>query len=100
MKKLWISLLLSQGLLLLLRGDIFSLIINQQNASQDQGIQSREERRREHFSPARELLRAHNVPFDPDILLTREWIKTLAPIFDRMPEMQTVRRETGPLQGV
>jgi len=40
------------------------------------------------FHEAREMLLAHDVPFDPNIILEPNWRFILKPIFDQMPEMK------------
>lgn len=62
--------------------------------------QTRHEPRRADFQKARALLIEKNVPFDPEILLTPHWRKTLRSAFDQMPEMKQVRRGAGRLKGV
>ena len=52
------------------------------------------------FEPVGLLLRNQNVPFDPDVLLERDWPKKLEPIFAQMPEMQQSRYLDSPLGGV
>ena len=52
------------------------------------------------FKKSKELLIKKGVPFNPDILLTRNWRKSLAPHFEQMPEMQEVRIGPGRLKGV
>lgn len=52
------------------------------------------------FERADLLLRSKNVPFDPAVLLERDWPKQLEPLFAGMPEMQEVRYLNDPLQGV
>jgi hypothetical protein len=52
------------------------------------------------FEPARALLRDKNVPFDPEVLLDREWPRKLELVFAQMPEMQQVRYLDEPLKGV
>jgi hypothetical protein len=49
---------------------------------------------------AKNLLVARQIPFDPEILLTPHWRKTLKPVFDQMPELQEMRRGTKRLNGV
>jgi hypothetical protein len=65
-----------------------------------QGAPTQEDKRRKNFEKAKNLLVAQRVPFDPEILLTPHWRKTLKPDFDRMPELQQVRRGTNRLNGV
>jgi hypothetical protein len=57
-------------------------------------------RAREEFAPGRALLQKRGVPFNPDELLEPNWRKKLAPVFDQMPELQTVRRVDKTLKGV
>jgi hypothetical protein len=52
------------------------------------------------FKKSKELLIKKAVPFDPDILLTPNWRKTLAPHFEQMPEMQEVKIGPRRLKGV
>src|ERR1700741_100615 len=52
------------------------------------------------FRKSKDLLIKKGVPFDPDILLTRNWRKTLAPQLEQMPEMQEVRIGPGRVKGV
>lgn len=56
--------------------------------------------RRKDFEKARNLLIEKRVPFDPDILLTPDWRRTLKATFDQMPELQQVRRGKNRLKGV
>ena len=65
-----------------------------------QGAPTREDKRRKNFEEARNLLLAQRVPFDPEILLTPHWRKTLKPVFDQMSELQQVRRGPKRLNGV
>lgn len=57
-------------------------------------------RRHERFGKARTLLVNENVPFDPDILITRDWRTQLAASFEQMPQMQVSKVQQGALQGV
>jgi hypothetical protein len=66
---------------------------------QDMG-QAKHERRRADFEKARALLIEKNVPFDPELLLTPHWRKTLRFAFDQMAEMKQVRRGTDRIKGV
>jgi hypothetical protein len=52
------------------------------------------------FKKSKELLIKKGVPFDPDILLTRNWRKSLAPHFEQMAEMQEVKIGPGRFKGV
>jgi len=52
------------------------------------------------FKAARELLLAKKVPFDPDILITKEWRKTLKSRLAEMREMQELRIGNNKLKGV
>jgi hypothetical protein len=52
------------------------------------------------FKKTKDLLLKKGVPFDPDILMTPSWRKTLAPHFEQMPEMQEVKIGPGRLKGV
>jgi len=52
------------------------------------------------FKRTKDLLQKKGVPFDPDILLTPNWRKTLAPNFDQMREMQEVKIGPGKVKGV
>lgn len=52
------------------------------------------------FKKTKELLIKKGVPFNPDILMTPNWRKTLAPHFEQMPEMQEVKIGPGRLKGV
>jgi len=58
------------------------------------------ERRRESFKSGRNLLSAHGVPFDPDLLLKRDWKKQLAPAILQMPEFKETRKGASKLEGV
>ncbi|HET8671594.1 MAG TPA: hypothetical protein VFM05_13470, partial [Candidatus Saccharimonadales bacterium] len=72
-----------------------------QNVQPEQGLnQTGHDRRRANFEKARNLLIEKNVPFDPELLLTPHWRKTLRTTFDRMPELNQVRRGTDRLKGV
>jgi hypothetical protein len=55
---------------------------------------------KKNFENAKKLLVDKNVPFDPEILLTPDWRKTLKSTFDQMPELREVRRGTNRLKGV
>lgn len=52
------------------------------------------------FKRTKELLIKKGVAFDPNILLTPNWRKTLAPHFEQMAEMQEVKIGPGRLKGV
>jgi hypothetical protein len=65
-----------------------------------QEIQSGMEARKRNFEIANDLLQRKGVPFDPEVLLQKDWQKTLAPLFAQMPEMQEVRYVDKSLQGV
>src|ERR1051326_7781618 len=52
------------------------------------------------FRKTKELLLKRDVPFDPDILMTPNWRKTLSPSFEQMPELQEVRIGPRKLKGV
>lgn len=52
------------------------------------------------FEPVALLLRAKKVPFDPEVLLERNWPEMLEPVFAQMPEMRQSRYLEGPLRGV
>ena len=70
------------------------------NLAHQQEIQSGIESRKRNFEIANNLLRHKGVPFDPEVLLQDDWQKTLAPLFDQMPEMREVRYLAKPLGGV
>jgi len=57
------------------------------------------EARKRTFEPARQLLMAKGVPFDPDMLLRQDWPRKLKNVFAQMPEMQEVRQIRGKLKG-
>lgn len=57
------------------------------------------EAQKRNFDPARQLLMAKGVPFDPDMLMHRNWPKRLEGVFAQMPEMQEVRYHKGQLKG-
>jgi len=63
-------------------------------------LQTGRDQRHADFEKARNLLVKKNIPFDPDILLTRHWRKTLELTFEQMPELQDVRRGSRRLKGV
>jgi hypothetical protein len=69
-------------------------------ANQQETYQKRLESRKRNFEIAGNLLRGKGVPFDPEVLLERNWQKTLAPVFAQMPEMQEVRYISDALGGV
>jgi hypothetical protein len=52
------------------------------------------------FKTAQEVLDKANLPFDIQSLTVPRWRQNLAPVFEQMPEMSSVRYETGPLAGV
>jgi hypothetical protein len=56
--------------------------------------------RSENFEPARKMLRDAGVPFDPDILLSRNWQTQLKPVLSGMAEMQTALRSSNKIRGV
>src|SRR5262249_13833618 len=58
------------------------------------------ESRKANFQYARDLLLLKGVPFDPDLLLDSDWPAKLAPVCERMPEMQATRFEREPLDGL
>lgn len=58
------------------------------------------DRAKKKFTKTKELLIKKGVPFDPEILLTGNWRKTLAPHFEQMTEMQEVKIGPGRLKGV
>lgn len=62
--------------------------------------QTGKDRRRKDFEKARNLLIEKRVPFDPEILLTPDWRRTLKSTFNQMPELQQVRRGRNRLKGV
>ena len=64
------------------------------------GRQAELDRVHANFKKSKELLIKKGVPFDPDILLTANWRKTLATHFEQMPEMQEVRIGPRRLKGV
>ena len=51
-----------------------------------------EDQRRKNFEKAKSLLVARNVPFDPEMMLTPHWRKTLKSTFEQMPELKQMRR--------
>jgi hypothetical protein len=55
--------------------------------------------KRRGFAKGRELLVQEGVPFDPDALLDRDWKANLKPVFDTMPQLQTVRQAEKHLKG-
>ncbi len=72
----------------------------QQITKQEAEAQARLEARKKNFEPVRQLLMEKGVPFDPDMLMSRDWPARLAPVFDLIPEMQQVRYLAKPLSGV
>jgi hypothetical protein len=52
------------------------------------------------FKRTKELLIEKGVPFDPNILLTPNWRKTLSPHFAQMSDLQEVKIGPGRLKGV
>ena len=54
----------------------------------------------EKFSKGKDLLVKHGVPFNPYVLLTDNWRKTLQPHFNSYPEFRKNRQEKGRLSGV
>jgi hypothetical protein len=61
--------------------------------------QTQEDKRLKNFEKAKSLMVARNVPFDPEIMLTPHWRKTLKTTFEQMPDLQQVRR-SNPVQYV
>lgn len=55
---------------------------------------------RETLALAFELLRTRGVPFDPELLIDRNWRSELAPALELMPEMRETLHVTGPMNGV
>lgn len=72
----------------------------QQITKQEAEAQARLQARKRDFEPARRLLMEKGVPFDPEVLLARDWPARLAPVFAQMPEMQDVRYQKAPVKGV
>lgn len=62
--------------------------------------QTKEEKRRKNFEKAKKLLVDKQVPFDPEILLTPQWRKTLHSTLNQMPELQEKRRGPKRLKNV
>jgi hypothetical protein len=56
--------------------------------------------RKRNFEPFARLLRRQELPFEPEVLLQRDWPKKLAPFFEQMPDMQETRYLAEPLAGV
>jgi hypothetical protein len=69
-------------------------------ANEQETPQNKLEARKRNFEIGSNLLRGKGVPFDPEVLLERNWQTTLAPVFAQMPEMQDVRYISDPLGGV
>lgn len=79
-----------------------SLIQDSPNASRAQqrrGIDNSEQRA-EGFRPAKELLSRKGVPFDPEILLRRDWKRILQPKLAEMPEMHEAKVVGSKIEGV
>ena len=55
---------------------------------------------KEKFAPAKKMLLAKGVPFNPEILLSPDWRQQLSSNFVQMAEMQTTLRVSNKLQGV
>ena len=55
---------------------------------------------RDTLALAFELLRTRGVPFDPELLIDRDWRSELAPALELMPEMRETVHVTGPMNGV
>ena len=100
MKTLIVS--VSLLLLLLFQNSIsdFRLLRTSVDLHGSQGAPTQGDRRRKDFEKAKSILVDKHVPFDPEILLTTHWRRTLKPAFDQMPELQEVRRGTRRLKGV
>jgi hypothetical protein len=58
------------------------------------------EESRKHFEPAKKLLLAKGVPFDPEALLLPDWREKIAPSLAQMNEMQTTLRAGDSVKGV
>ncbi|MDQ3800648.1 MAG: hypothetical protein M3384_14460, partial [Acidobacteriota bacterium] len=58
------------------------------------------EESRKHFEPAKKLLLARGVPFDPEALLLPDWREKIAPSLAQMNEMQTTLRAGDSVKGV
>lgn len=75
--------------------------ISQSNSQSNQDrLQAELDQKRADFRRARELLLKKNLPFDPDVLITDNWRKTLRSVFAQMPELREVRRGEDKLRGV
>ncbi len=70
--------------------------ISKQQAEEEAHLQAR----KRNFEPVRQLLMEKGIPFDPEVLMSRDWPRRLAPVFAQMPEMQQVRYLVKPLSGV
>lgn len=55
---------------------------------------------RDTLALAFELLRTRGVPFDPELLIDRDWRSELAPALELMPEMRETLHVTGRMNGV
>jgi hypothetical protein len=81
-------------------------LFSQNNTRQTQATsnpitpQSQIDLRKENFAPARRMLLEKGVPFDPEILLDRDWRQKLDPAFTLSSEMQTSLRTGNRLEGV
>ncbi|HJQ26032.1 MAG TPA: hypothetical protein VKA60_19090 [Blastocatellia bacterium] len=106
MKRFWLFLLMA--LLVLWQAGAPLAASANQSAAQQQALQSmtKEQRdqlfavRQERFQSAREMLLQKKVPFDPELLLSPDWKRSLSPTLKQMPEMQTSFYQTAPLDGV
>lgn len=82
---------------------VLSVFVNQQQEI-SQGNQNRRQleldQQHRDFKPAKTLLLAKRVPFDPDILITADWRRTLEPSFQSMPQMSEIRIGQSKLRGV
>lgn len=98
MKRAFLSLCIVSALI----GHGISQSSNRRGSGSQPSTQSKLEsaiQRAESFRSARELLRKENVPFEPNLLLSRNWRKMLAGTLARMPQMKMVRSEPGVLNG-
>ncbi|MFZ0748707.1 MAG: hypothetical protein WAM70_05060, partial [Pyrinomonadaceae bacterium] len=69
--------------------------------AQQENQRDRLEKKRAKFETARRLLIEKNVPFDPEILLTQDWPKTLRTTLQNyVPEFKETRRGPSRLKGV
>src|ERR1051325_647871 len=73
---------------------------NQSSIVINKGVQNEKPKTPKSFEKARELLINEGLPFEPNLLLGRQWKRTLRPIFDQMSELRAIKQGDKHLKGV